>query len=296
MKIGVVGWGDIGRHHASHFSANGAELGAVVSRRRDLELDVPVFQTLSEMAPHVDAITVAVPNHLHAPMCLQAIAAGKPVLVEKPLCISKSELAELEKSFENLTVSVHLGFRLRWNRTLQTLKSRLANPRRIKCIYRMGIEKLARDRDWTRQLALTGGGFFTLGVHALDITRWLAGAGARPLEGLQAGATHRDDSADYPLDVWVSGTLPNGVEIVAGTDLRGDADSRIALEIDAERGHFPDGDLPRPVPADEPAEYAALIADFIRAVEANAVDEEDAVAVLQTHRELLMARDATKAS
>ena len=30
MKIGVVGWGEIGRHHASHFPPNGAELGAVV--------------------------------------------------------------------------------------------------------------------------------------------------------------------------------------------------------------------------------------------------------------------------
>ena len=151
MKIGVVGWGEIGRHHASHFSPNGAERpGAVVSRRRDLELDVPVFPTLSEMLPHVDAITVAVPNHLHAPMCLQAIEARKPVLVEKPLCIRKSELAELESAFENLDVPVRLGFRLRWSRTMRTLDARLRNPRRIQCIYRMGIEKLAHDKDWTR--------------------------------------------------------------------------------------------------------------------------------------------------
>ena len=296
MKVGVVGWGEIGRHHASHFAPNGAELGAVVSRRRDRELDVPVFPTLSEMLPHVDAITVAVPNHLHARMCLQAIEAQKPALVEKPLCIAKSELTRLEKAFQNLAVPVHLGFRLRWSRTLRTLKTRLENPRRIKCIYRMGIEKLAHNKNWTRQLALTGGGFFTLGVHALDITRWLADAGGKPLENLQAGATHRDGSADYPLDVWVSGRLPSGVEIVAGTDLRGDAESQILLEIAADRGHFPDEELPPPVAADEPAEYAALFANFIRAVEENAVDQKDAEANLQTHRELLVARDASEAS
>ena len=113
---------------------------------------------------------------------------------------------------------------------------------------------------------------------------------------MRASATHRDDSADYPLDVRLSGTLPSGVEIVAGTDLRGDAESQILLEVDADEGYFPDGELPPPLAADEPAEYAALFAEFIRAVEENAIDREDAAANLQTHRELLMAQDATRAS
>jgi len=112
MKIGIVGWGEIAREHASHFASCGAKFGAVVSSRKNLGLGVPEFQNLEEMLPHVDAITIAVPNHLHAPLCIQAIKAGTPVLVEKPLCIAGSELLELEKLFQQLTVPVHLGFRL----------------------------------------------------------------------------------------------------------------------------------------------------------------------------------------
>ena len=86
-------------------------------------------------------------NHLHAPLCLQAIEADKPVLVEKPLCIARNELLELEKAFHHLRVPVHLGYRLRWNPTTLELKKRIKNVRRIKCIYRIGIEQLADNKD-----------------------------------------------------------------------------------------------------------------------------------------------------
>ncbi len=291
IKIGIVGWGEIAREHVSHFASCGAELGGVVSRRKSLGLSVPVFQNLQEIVPYVDAVIITVPNHLHARLCLQAIKADKPVLVEKPLCIAESELLELEKSFQNLKVPVYLGYRLRWNPSVLALKKRIKNLRRVQCVYRLGIEKLADDKDWTRHFAITGGSFFTLGVHMLDIARWLAEAKGRALANLKAGATHKDDSADYPLDVWMSGTLPTGVEIVAGADVRGNADCNIALKIDADEGSYPDSVLPPPVEEDQKVEYAALIANFIQAVETKRVDKSYIEEILQTHRELLIARD-----
>jgi predicted dehydrogenase len=225
---------------------------------------------------------------------MQAIEADTPVLVEKPLCITGAELLELEKSFQDLKAPVHLGYRLRWNPSIRALKKRIRNLRRIKCVYRLGIEQLADNKDWTRRMASTGGSFFTLGVHMLDIARWLADANGRPLANLKAGATHEDDSADYPLDVWLSGTLPNGVEIVARADTRGNSDYHIMLEIEADEGYYPDSVLPQPVEEDQKVEYAALIADFIQASEANRVYKAYMEEALQTHRELLMARDVAR--
>ena len=250
-----------------------------------------MFQSLGAMLPHVDAVIITVPNHLHARLCLQAIEAEKPVLVEKPLCIAEDELLELEKSFQNLKAPVHLGYRLRWNPSILAVKKRIKNLRRIKCVYRLGIEQLADNKDWTRHVASTGGSFFTLGVHMLDIARWLADANGRPLANLKAGATHEDESTDYPLDVWLSGTLPSGVEIVARADVRGDSDYDIMLKVEADEGYYPDSVLPPPVEEDQKVEYAALIADFIQAVEANRIDTSYLEEILQTHRELLMARD-----
>ena len=294
ISIGIVGWGEIARDHASHFAASGAQLGAVVSRQKNLDLNVPVFRNLEVMLPHVDAVSVAVPNHLHAQLCLQAIRSRKPVLVEKPLCITLRELNEIEESFRNLSTPVHLGFRLRWNPSMLALKARIRNLRRIECSYDMGIEKLAKDKEWTRQFSLTGGSFFTLGVHALDLARWLAGADGQAFETLEAGAARGGESTDYPLNVWLSGTLPSGVEIVAGSNLHGNGDPRIDLRVDADEGAYPECSLPAPTLADEKVEYAALIANFVRAIETNRVEKSYTEEILQTHRELLMARDLAR--
>src|SRR2546429_8248769 len=62
---------------------------------------------------NVDAITIAVPNHLHAPLCLQAIAAGIPALVEKPLCITAADLIALERALPQARRPIHVGYRLR---------------------------------------------------------------------------------------------------------------------------------------------------------------------------------------
>lgn len=179
VKVGIVGWGEIARDHASHLGAAGAELAGVVSRKRDLTLDVPVYRSVEELFPHVDALTVAVPNHMHATVCLDAIRAGKALLLEKPLVITGEELEEIELAFAELTVPVHLGYRLRWNPSMIEVKRRIEGLRRIHCVYRLGIEELAREKDWTRKFATTGGTFFTLGIHTLDLADGWQDAGAR---------------------------------------------------------------------------------------------------------------------
>src|SRR5206468_11585389 len=46
---------------------------------------------LKEMANDVDAVDICLPHHLHAPAILDAAAAGKSILCEKPMCISLAE-------------------------------------------------------------------------------------------------------------------------------------------------------------------------------------------------------------
>ena len=291
IRLGVVGWGEIAQQHVRSFVAAGADLAAVVSRRDHLVLDVPVYRSLDAMLRQVDVVSVAVPNHLHASSCLAAVNAGKPVMVEKPLLINRKELVDLEAALADPPVPVHLGFRLRWNPSMRRLRARLHNVRRISCAYQLGIDELASDKDWTRDLAITGGSFFTLGVHTLDLARWLAGCRGEPLAVVSASADTHSSSADYPLRVSLRGTLPSGIEIVAGADLSVERESTIDLRVEAERGAYPDPELPAPRFEDEPVEYDALIADFVRAVKTGTIDVSECREVLQTHRELLDARE-----
>jgi len=95
MRVGIIGWGEIGQVYASLLEGAGAKFSGLVSRRQDVAVNVPVYDSFTEMLPHIDASIIAVPNFLHAALCLQSVRAGKPVLVEKPICISSAELAEL---------------------------------------------------------------------------------------------------------------------------------------------------------------------------------------------------------
>ena len=292
-NIGLVGWGEIARLHASQLKRVGAIVKGVVTRRPHLTLPYPIYDSLGKMLPHVDAITIAVPNHLHAPLCIQAVNAKKPVMVEKPICINSSDLSKLESLLPNAKVPVHLGYRLRWNPGIIQLRDQIGGLQKIKCTYRLGIEQLAMDKPWTRQFATSGGSFFTLGVHMLDLARWLADARGKALSDIATTADCIDSSAEYPLRVSLSGKLPSGIEIIAGTDLRGDQDSHVDIQIETKQGPFPRHEIPSPLPEDEEIEYAALFKNFIEAVKTRHYDGDEIEEVLQTHRELLEARRLT---
>jgi len=291
LRIGVIGWGEIGQHHASHFESGGAILSAVLSRRKNLRLDVPVCHSMAEMLPHVDAVSVAVPNFLHASTCLEAVRAGKAVFLEKPMCINRPELEEMERVLPDMKVPVHLGYRLRWNPSMIRLRESLGGVERISCIYHMGLGWLAEGKDWTRDMVKSGGGFFTIGVHALDLVRWLADAKGEALTDLSASAEYTDASTNFPLKVQLSGKLPSGIEIVAGTDLRGHSEFELKLEVEAETGGYPDPDLKPPVFEDEEIEYRAIINNFIRAAKEGEWDQKYIEEVFQTHRELICAQE-----
>ena len=295
MKIGVVGWGEIGRKHATYFAAAGAKLGGVVSSRRNLSLAVPVFERLADMLPHVDAVTIAVPNHLHARLCIEAIEDGKAVMVEKPICINSDELNDLESVSSRLKAPVHVGFRLRFNPAIRTIKEQIGQPKRIACNYQMGINRLADGKIWTRLFSETGGSFFTLGVHMLDLCRWLAGAELQPLRLLTANAAHIDSSADYPLNVSMSGFLPDGTELVASTDLRGDQPAKIEISVDYDAIDVNERSIRHAVATtDEDVEYNKLISAFVQAAKTNTANRSYFSEVLITHRDLIKARNIAK--
>lgn len=288
VKVGIVGWGKIARRHASALTKAGARVRGVVSRRGTVPDGVEWFESLDSMLPHVDAVTIAVPNHMHADCCLAAVRAGRAVLVEKPLIISTEQLTRLEPELLAADVPVHVGFRLRWNPQLVRLRESLKRPVEIECIYEMGIERLAAGKNWTRQVARTGGAFFTLGVHMLDLARWMHRLDGAHLHDLHASADGCGDGADYPLRVQVVARSPTGARIAAIADTRGALPYRIV--VSARDRNDP---KPRRVELDESSEtveYEAMMCDFVDATARRRVDRAGVREFLQVHRELLRAR------
>src|SRR5882757_6403639 len=99
LRIGVLGCGPISQY--AHFDAcrkaRNAELYAICDLATDLRekmaaLHEPqaAYARFEDMLadPRVEAVIIATADQFHVPLCLQAVAAGKPVLVEKPLGVN----------------------------------------------------------------------------------------------------------------------------------------------------------------------------------------------------------------
>ena len=292
LRAGVVGWGDAGRIHARHLEAHGARVIGVVSRKPPGSA-IPWFKSMEDILPKVDALTIATPNDLHTTMALKAVRAGKPVLVEKPLCITRDELGQLENVLPYAHVPVHLGYRLRFNREIQCLRrpehTRIV-PRRIHCSYRLGVERLAAGKSWTRDPVRSGGAYFVLGIHCHDLVRWLCRAQGRPLTGL---AVPGDVQGEFPLRVSLTGRLGK-TQLGISVDMRGSADYRLQVTVE-----WPDEGEPRSVVlegvgpgAREEAEFSGLMGNFVQAAEQGRVQPGAVTEILQAHRELLDARES----
>ena len=287
LRVGMVGFGEIAQYHRRHLTAAGASVvGAVTTRETG---SLTRYSTLAAMLPDVDAVTIAVPNHLHAALAADAVAAGKAVLVEKPLCVTKVEMVALERIIAASATPVHVALRLRFNPWVQWWRERREARREVRCTYRLGIAQLADGKPWTRRRAQSGGALFTLGVHALDIARWMARAGAQPLGDLDAEENTRGRDADFPLRARIRGRLSDGREIVAEADLRDEAPFALTLVVDrvalADGPPFP----PPDGPGSADAEYAAMMRDFVAAAVSGERDADRLAGALQVHRDLLEA-------
>jgi predicted dehydrogenase len=121
-RAGIVGPGGVGRLHIDALLRLGVPIAGVASEsaaiaRSDAErLGVErAFDSARELATseEVDVVHVCAPNHLHLPICRAALAAGKHVVAEKPLCTTAADAEALLELAEDAGVvhAVCYGYR-----------------------------------------------------------------------------------------------------------------------------------------------------------------------------------------
>ncbi|MGI6367083.1 MAG: Gfo/Idh/MocA family protein [Anaerolineae bacterium] len=187
VRVGIVGMG-IGRDNA--LALHGNPRGSVVAlcdlipermERVAAELQAPV-RMYTEVAalcadPEVDAIFVGTPNRLHVPVALQVVAAGKHVMVTKPLADSVAAAEELVAAAEAAGVVNMMSLSTRFSAEVQYLGA-LREAGRLGEIYYARARSIRRSGipDWNTGFVEEGGGAFRdMGVHALDAAWWLLG-------------------------------------------------------------------------------------------------------------------------
>ena len=113
-------------------------------------------------------VLIATRNHLHAPLVIQALYANRHVFVEKPLCLTREELAQIDAALARSRGSVQVGFNRRFAPASVELKKLLAAaPGPKACSFRVVPGKLD-PAHWYANYAESGGRVLGEACHFFD--------------------------------------------------------------------------------------------------------------------------------
>ncbi len=125
----------------------------------------------------VDAISVCTPNFQHKQPVLDAFAAGKHVLCEKPLALNAAEGAEMVAAGRAAGKQLQVGYNLRFGPGAQAIRRFVDDGKvgeiyytRAQALRRRGIPSHGNFTDKSKQ---GGGPLIDIGAHVLDLSLWL---------------------------------------------------------------------------------------------------------------------------
>lgn len=200
LRIGLIGFGSMGRTHTwavrnLPFFFGELPFRAVTegvcttspekSRRVAEEFGIPIATADEDVLignPDIDVIDVCTPNNCHFRTVKKALAAGKHVLCEKPLCLTREEADELAALEAAYGRTCGMVFNNRWLAPVMRAKQlldegRLGDLVSYHAVYRHNsCLDPARRAGWKQDRDVCGGGtLFDLGSHVIDLMSWLCG-------------------------------------------------------------------------------------------------------------------------
>jgi predicted dehydrogenase len=260
VKIGIIGLGFMGATHLKAFlNTEGVTLAAVSAtnpRRLSGDLsdvggnlgreagtydfsDVRKYTDWQDLVndPNVDAVDVCLPTHLHLPVTVAALKAGKHVLCEKPMALTAAQCDEMLSAARErgkiLMIAHVLRFWPEYNFLNHFVKSgEYGAIRTATFVRRCGVPDWSK---WAMDEERSGGAILDLLIHDIDQVLRLFGPPAK----VAAKALNEQDS--------ISATLlyPNGPEVrVQGGWFPSGTPFAMGFQVAAQRGELeltPDG-------------------------------------------------------
>jgi predicted dehydrogenase len=190
LRAIVVGPGYIGSVHADALRRNGVEIvgivgsGSEAGRRRAADLETAFYTSLAEAltAGPVDCIHITTPNHLHAPLAAEAIAAGVHVVCEKPLAMNAAEGEELLTRARRAGIVHAVNFNFRFYTLVRQMRDAVASGALgpLYLIHGGYLQDwLLFETDWNWRLDPALGGSLRavadIGSHWLDVAGFVTG-------------------------------------------------------------------------------------------------------------------------
>jgi UDP-N-acetylglucosamine 3-dehydrogenase len=184
MRVGVIGVGSMGQNHVRVYSEIAdlvgiadpdVNAGGPASNRFNVSYFTDPTELLKE---ELDAVSVCVPTEHHAKVALAVIRAGIPLLVEKPLAATVDEAVRIVDAARHAGVTLAVGHIERHNPAIAAVKRQLQEGQ-----YGDLVTATARRVSAFPGRVRDVGVVMDLGVHEIDVLRYLVGA---PVESVFA--------------------------------------------------------------------------------------------------------------
>ncbi|HJQ93366.1 MAG TPA: Gfo/Idh/MocA family oxidoreductase, partial [Candidatus Thermoplasmatota archaeon] len=198
MRLAVIGLGAMGWNHVRVAKELGAlsvvaDMSAEARARAERLHGVPAVADQAAAFALADAVVIATPTSTHVELALAAIAAGKHVLVEKPLADTRHHAVRIVDAAHEAGVVLAVGHIERHNPVVAYAKKALQGDD-VGKLLTMTARRVSSYPGRIRDV----GCILDIGIHEMDIARYLAGSEATSVHAL-AGSSRTDGREDHAV-------------------------------------------------------------------------------------------------
>ncbi|MBO5453049.1 MAG: Gfo/Idh/MocA family oxidoreductase [Clostridia bacterium] len=252
LKLGVIGFGNMGSSHVRNVVAGKAKLVTITAicdikedRRQAAKeefADIPVFETAEELYKSglCEAVIIAVPHFDHPSLAIKAFDAGLHVITEKPAGVYTKQVLEMNEAAEKSGKVFGIMYNQRTNPVYAKIREliqrgELGTIKRVQWTitdwYR--CQAYHDSAAWRSTWATEGGGaLINQNPHQLDLWQWMFGMPSKIMSFMSFGKYHNIEVED---DVTAYMEYDNGMTGVYITST-GEAPGTNRLEIACDMG------------------------------------------------------------
>lgn len=210
IAIALIGAGRAGMIHARNFRKGipNAELVAVADPVEDA-----VKSTAHELGlnrytadyhellqdPSIDAVVVATPTKYHCEIVLNASAAGKHVLCEKPMAMTVEECEQMEQAAKREKIKLQLAFMRRFDPSFQAAKRAIeVGAIGSVVMVRSNTRGPSTPKPWMYDISKSNGPLAEVNSHDIDTVRWFTESEFRTVHAIAGNYRCPDAERDFP--------------------------------------------------------------------------------------------------
>jgi predicted dehydrogenase len=226
QKLGCAIWGAgwVADEHLNAYMANPhCEVVAVGSRKEASARNAAakcgapnaaIYTDYAELLKddRIQVLSICTPNLLHVENGVQAAAAGKHIIVEKPMAMDLPGIKALRDAMRETGVKSLVSFVLHWCPSLVNARTLVQSGAigdifYVEGDYWHGVSDWYSGWDWARTVKEGGSSFLFGGCHAVDAVRWISGLEVTSVAAFGGGW---DKRYEYPATVVGAVTWSNG--------------------------------------------------------------------------------------